>query len=198
MGSFSNLSEATLLDYLIGTLGNNVSLHVPLSLNADVISGASTLQVDKNDFAGNAFAPVAGDKIGIGGEEHKISAVTDNTTYWTLSLDTLLAASYTAGEPIGYGGESSMPTELAFTGYARQSPTWSAASQGNPTTKETSGEAAFGDPDVDGKVGSFGIYDAALAGNLLIADPLNAVVSFQSGVTDPLSFPAGSLTITLD
>lgn len=202
MGVFSNYAEAALLDHLLGTSAfaqptPYVSLHAPLVLNANASAGAGSIDVNANDNEGNPFTPQAGSKIVIGGEEFEVTGVSGAGPY-TLTLDGTLASSYSAGDLVGYSGEAAMPTELAYAAYSRQQGSFNAATQANPSTADNSASLDFGDPDVDGAAGSFAIWDASTAGNQLAQDVLNDVVEYQSGVQDPLSFPANSLTLQLD
>jgi len=91
-------------------------------------------------------------------------------------------------------------TEPTFTGYERQEVTFGAPSDGTGTSRKISNSVAieFGDPDEDGSVSHFAIFDAATGGNMLAYGPLGAVVNYQASVSDPLSFPIGSLTISQD
>lgn len=94
------------------------------------------------------------------------------------------------------GGTVSEPT---YTGYARQQSAFNAATEGDPTEATNSAEVAFGDPDQDGSVSHFGLFDAATGGNMLAYDTITGgPVNYQAGVSDPLSFPAGQLKLTLD
>ena len=99
-------------------------------------------------------------------------------------------------DPGEAGGQVSEP---AYTGYARQQTTFNAATEGDPTEAANAAEVAFGDPDADGSVSHFALFNAAAGGNMLAFDVITGgPVNYQAGVSDPLSFPAGALVLTLD
>lgn len=120
-------------------------------------------------------------------------------------LDHLRGAAYTAPSTLYVGLSETAPTEAGgnitepnFTGYARQAVTFGAASSGDPTTMSNSAAVDFGDPDDDGTITHFFIADALSGGNILIIEALDASVTHQAAVNDPLSFAIGDLTVTLD
>lgn len=105
--------------------------------------------------------------------------------------------------PLKVGLSSTAPTEAggnitepAFTGYARQDVVFGAPVSGDPTTVSNTADVSFGDPDADGSASHFVVWDAA--GNVLAYGALGATVNYQASVNDPLSFPAGSLVLSLD
>jgi len=107
------------------------------------------------------------------------------------------SAVYVALSSTDPGADGSSITEPTYTGYARQEATFSAATGGDPSEAVNAEAIEFGDPDADGSISHFAIYDAATGGNLLIADELSAAVNYQSEVDNPISFPAGSLKVTI-
>ena len=109
---------------------------------------------------------------------------------------TVLAVGLFTAAPTDAGGG----TEVTGGSYARATlnpldANWAAPSAGNGVTSNSSA-ITFATPSASwGVVTHFGIFDAASAGNLLFWGALTASQTISSGNT--VSFPAGSLTITL-
>lgn len=102
---------------------------------------------------------------------------------------TVYVALYTAAPSDAGGG-----TEVSGGGYARVAVTFGAAASGSISN---SAIVDFGTTTgAWGTVTHFGIFDAATAGNLLAWDELTAQKTIESG--DPVSFPVGDLTVSLD
>jgi hypothetical protein len=98
-------------------------------------------------------------------------------------------------------GESSTATEVTGGSYARVAlnpldANWSATASGNGTTSN-SVSIQFPAATADwGTVTSFGIWDAATGGNLLIYSALTNARTITNGTTP--SFGAGALTFQID
>lgn len=115
------------------------------------------------------------------------------------------AAAYTAPATLYVGLFTATPsdtgggTEVTGGSYARKSvtnnatnfPAASSGSKSNGTAITFAAATASW-----GIITSFGIFDAASAGNLLVWGPLTANKTVDSG--DTVSFAIGALTITLD
>lgn len=89
-------------------------------------------------------------------------------------------------------GEGNTGTELTGNGYARQSATFSAASNGT-----TSNSSAIEFPAATGSQGTishFGIFDASSGGNLLIHGAFSASKTIAAG--DILKIDTGDLDVT--
>ena len=91
-------------------------------------------------------------------------------------------------------------TPPVFTGYARQAASFGAPGAGAGSAQEIANDAQidFGDPDADGSASHFALFDAASGGNMLAAEALDAPVTWQGAVNDPISFPVGSLKVSQD
>jgi hypothetical protein len=104
------------------------------------------------------------------------------------SPGTVHMALYTAAPTDSGGG-----TQVTGAGYARQTVTFGAPSNGViANTAEVEFTATGGN---FGAVVAVGYFDASTAGNLLAWDP---IVSATINDGDTLRFPAGELTIALD
>lgn len=109
---------------------------------------------------------------------------------------TVLAVGLFTAAPTDAGGG----TEVTGGSYARATlnpldANWAAPSAGNGVTSNSS-TITFATPTAGwGLVTHFAIFDAASAGNLLFWGALTTSKTINSG--DTVSFPAGSLTITL-
>jgi hypothetical protein len=85
-------------------------------------------------------------------------------------------------------------TEVSGGGYARQSVTFSAASDGSITN---SADITFPQATANwGTIVAVGLFDAATAGNLLWYGDLTQSKTVNSG--DIFKIPAGNLTVSLD
>lgn len=119
-----------------------------------------------------------------------------DSTYRTNNpLPTTFYVGLSSTAPTEAGGNI---TEPSFSSYARQEVEWDPATQGDPTEALNTNEEAFGDPDQDGSVSHFVIFDAASGGNAWWVGSLGGTVNYQAGVQDPLSFQPGDLKLTLD
>lgn len=101
------------------------------------------------------------------------------------------AALFTAAPSDAGGG-----TECSGTGYARQAISWNAAASPGGT-KDNSAQIDFGTDTLGdwGTLTHVGIFDAAVAGNLLMHGALTVSKTPQAG--DPVNFPVGDLVLTL-
>lgn len=89
-------------------------------------------------------------------------------------------------------------TEAGYTGYARQSGTFSPAVVGDPTEAENTNLVDFGDPDADLSFVGFGVYDSLTGGTLRVLQPFPAPVNVQAAVAEAVQFQPGDLKIQLD
>ena len=101
----------------------------------------------------------------------------------------------------GACSDSAAGTEVTGGSYARAAvaagaANWAAVVSGNGTTNNVNA-VAFATPTAGwGNVVSFGLYDAASAGNLLICSPLTIAKTINQA--DTVTFPAASLTVQID
>jgi hypothetical protein len=119
-------------------------------------------------------------------ENALINATLRNTAY--TSPTTVYVALYTT-DPT----DADTGTEVSGNGYARQSVTFSAPSNG-----ATSNSAAVEFPQATGSWGTvayIGIRDASSGGNLLYHTPLDASKTIATG--DVFRIAIGSLTVTI-
>jgi hypothetical protein len=119
-------------------------------------------------------------------ENALINATLRNTAY--TSPTTVYVALYTT-DPT----DADTGTEVSGNGYARQSVTFSAPSDG-----ATSNSAAVEFPQATGSWGTvayIGIRDASSGGNLLYHTPLDASKTIATG--DVFRIAIGSLTVTI-
>ena len=119
-------------------------------------------------------------------ENALVNATLRNTSY--TSPATVYVALYTT-DPT----DADTGTEVSGNGYARQSVTFSAPSNG-----ATSNSGAVEFPQATGSWGTvayIGLRDASSAGNLLYHTPLDASKTIATG--DVFRIAAGSLTVTL-
>lgn len=94
-------------------------------------------------------------------------------------------------------GEDASGTETAYTGYSRQTSTWTAL-DGAGQTKNV-GAVTFpanGNASASATITHAAIFDAATLGNCLLYGPLASSKTLAVG--DVLSFAANALTLTLD
>ncbi len=184
----TNAGETLLLDYYASQVAA-VGLLKATTLASAASSGAT--QISVND-------PVpATSRIVIGTEKFKVTAVSGTGPY-TLTLDGALTNAYSAGEPVGYSAaeDGTGFVEASWTGYARQTTSWNAATGGDPSYITNSTTIDFGDPDVDIDIGGVILVDSV--GTVIGSDVLNAVVSAQAGVTEQLKFDPGTLRVELE
>ena len=91
-------------------------------------------------------------------------------------------------------GENNTGTETAFTGYARQASSWSAAVDGST---DNSGSISFpANTGAQVTITHAAIFDAVTGGNMLIKGALTQSKVIET--SDVLSFAANQLTFTLD
>lgn len=120
-------------------------------------------------------------------EDNLLNHILRNVTY--TSPATVYVALFTTATTEAGGG-----TEVTGGGYARQAATFAAPSGGS-----TSNSAAitFGPATAAwGTVSHAAIFDAAVAGNMLIHGPLTTPKTV--GVGDTTTFAVGALTVTCD
>lgn len=116
-------------------------------------------------------------------------------TAWTMPTNVYVAL-YN-GDPFGAGTEL---TDPSATDYAREQTTgadWGTAAFASPTASITSAaDIDFGVAGAAwGTVDHFAIFDAATAGNMIVAGPLETSRNIQ--LNDPVKFPAGSLIVRI-
>jgi hypothetical protein len=116
-------------------------------------------------------------------------------TAWTMPTNVYVAL-YN-GDPLGAGSELADPPA---TDYAREQctgATWVAAAFASPTAESVSAlDVDFGVAgSAWGTVNYVAIFDAATAGNMIAAGPLEVSRSVQ--LNDPVKFPAGELKVRL-
>jgi hypothetical protein len=94
-------------------------------------------------------------------------------------------------------GEDGSGTETAYTGYARQTSTWTAL-DGAGQTKNVASVTfpANANASASATITHAAIFDAATIGNVLLYGPLASSKTLAVG--DVLSFAANALTLTLD
>lgn len=92
-------------------------------------------------------------------------------------------------------GETPSVVEAAYTGYARQTATWTAISSGQT---KNSGTITFGaNQDAQSvTITHIGVYDAATNGNLLFHAEMTTSKTLAQG--DVLSFAANAIVFTID
>lgn len=94
-------------------------------------------------------------------------------------------------------------TEVALDG-GRVAASFGPAVAGDPSECANDAAVDFGDQATDGTASHFGVFDAATAGTLLVADVLRdgsgnpTTVSWTGANNEPLSFPVSTLRIQLD
>lgn len=116
-----------------------------------------------------------------------LNHVLRNSAY--TSPTTVYAALYTSAPTDAGGG-----TEIAAAGYARVAVTFGAPSGG---VCSNSGVVTFGPITGGGGTAvAFGIFDASVAGNLLIWDDLSVNRTWSAG--DSLQFNVGDLSVAVD
>ena len=117
----------------------------------------------------------------------------------TSLLDYLLrgvAFSAPAGIYVGLFTTSPTPggggVEVSGGGYVRQAATWTPTISG---TSSNAGTVTFSPATFPwGTVVAFGLFDAALGGNLLYFAPMNVPRNIQ--LNDQIMYPAGQLVVT--